>query len=218
MSAFPRKRATGNGRVRLFAMVACAALAVHTIQGQTQKATPTSAILIDLVAPPPIERSISPLTVRSPDDPATRRELSMEGTRTAALRVGASSARYRPGRVIVKFRDGSTTASRGSTLRAVSRTASLSTRPDHTDFDIITTDPSNDPESVRARFSSGLRSSTHRPRIGCAQGSGRTTDSTRDSGTSRSSIWSALGTCSLQRPRPSRSPFWTRALRSPTPL
>src|SRR5437867_2150885 len=112
MPSLPRKRV--RRLVRLFGMVACALFTAYRIHGQSQTAPPVSGILIDLVAPPAIERGISPLAVRSPDDPATRRELSVEGTRTAALRLGASGARYRPGRVIVKFRDGSTTASRVS--------------------------------------------------------------------------------------------------------
>ena len=152
MSALQRKAAGSIRGVRLFGMVACAVFAVYGIQGQTQSATRTSGILIDRVAPPPIERGISPLAARSPDDPAIRRELSVAGPRVAAFRVGASGARYRPGRIIVKFRDGSTTASRVSALRAVSRTGSLSTRPDHADFDIITTDPNDDAESIARAF------------------------------------------------------------------
>jgi serine protease len=70
-----------------------------------------------------------------------------------ADRTGSSGAAYRPGRVIVKFRDGASTAARVTAMRDVSRTASLSTRPDNADFDVISIDAGDDAEAVARAFS-----------------------------------------------------------------
>src|SRR5207253_3470310 len=44
--------------------------------------------------------------------------------------------------------------SRITALRAVSRTAAMSTRPDYADFDVVTIDPTEDAEAVARAFSS----------------------------------------------------------------
>jgi len=59
-------------------------------------------------------------------------------------------APYVPGRVIVKFKDGASTATRLSTLSAVSRSSSISQRPSYANFDIVQIDPSEDAAAVAA--------------------------------------------------------------------
>ena len=90
--------------------------------------------MIQSVGPPAIEEGPLPGAVRGP-------------------RTGLGGSRYASGRVIVKFRDGMSSASHIASLRAsASRTARLSSRPSSADFDIVTIDPNEDPETVAASF------------------------------------------------------------------
>jgi serine protease len=68
-------------------------------------------------------------------------------------RTAPSGAHYVAGRVIVKFKDGTSSGSRLTATSASSRTASLSTRPDYANFDIISIDPNEDAEAVARAFS-----------------------------------------------------------------
>ena len=121
-------------------------------RGQSQTANVAARVVIDRTGPRAIERGISPLALRSPDDPLTRRQLSVARAGRVLDRTGASGATYVAGKVIVKFRDGATTLSRVSALRAVSGTASMSARPDYADFDIVSIDVTEDAEAVAALF------------------------------------------------------------------
>src|SRR5437870_2522424 len=66
---------------------------------------------------------------------------SARGALSAAVRsessVGLSGSAYVPGKVIVKFRGESSAASHVVSLRTVSPTALMSTRPDYADFDVV---------------------------------------------------------------------------------
>ncbi|MGH9647822.1 MAG: S8 family serine peptidase, partial [Bryobacteraceae bacterium] len=88
-----------------------------------------------------------------------------EGVGTPAMEEGLLSGslgpprtrpgglRSAPGRVIVRFRDGMSSESHVASLRAsTSRTARLSARPASADFDIVTIDPNENPETVAASF------------------------------------------------------------------
>src|SRR5439155_15423567 len=88
----------------------------------------------------------------TPDRVETRTGLSVRAEGRVAERVGASGAKYVPGRLIVKFKEGTSTASRLSALSAVSRTASMSTRPSYANFDMIRIGLDEDAESVARAF------------------------------------------------------------------
>ena len=70
----------------------------------------------------------------------------------AGARMSRTGAPYLAGRLIVKFRPGTSAVVAAESVRATSRTAALSTRPDYADFDIVTIDPSEDAEVVAAAF------------------------------------------------------------------
>src|SRR5581483_3523238 len=95
-----------------------------------------------------IERGISPLMLR---DPAA---LKLAGGRHVTRangvidRIGTSGAHYVAGKVIVKFKDGAPAALHTESLRAASRTAAATVRPDYADFDIVRIDPNEDAEAV----------------------------------------------------------------------
>jgi serine protease len=124
-------------------LLTCVLVLAPVGAGQGQTAGP-SRVVIDRFAPPAIERGISPLEARPPD---VRRRIirPMSGTLD---RTGGSGAHYVAGRVIVKFRDGVSTGSRQAATSASSRTASLTTRPDYANFDIVSIDPGEDAEAV----------------------------------------------------------------------
>jgi serine protease len=124
------------------------ALAFAAIRAGHGQTTGPARLILDSFAPPAIERGISPVEARSPDDiRQTVRPMSGTLDRTAA-----SGAHYVAGRVIVKFKDGTSNASRLAAASAGSRTASLSTRPDYANFDIVSIDPDEDAEAVARAF------------------------------------------------------------------
>jgi serine protease len=82
--------------------------------------------------------------------PRTTRQAPLGTAMAATARVGPSGAAYAPGRVLVKFRGGASGTLSAQSLRSVSATAALSTRPDYADFDIVTIDPAEDAQQVAA--------------------------------------------------------------------
>src|SRR5438477_6081389 len=76
--------------------------------------------------------------------PLTRRAPAVSTTVAATARIGPSGAAYAPGRVLVKFRGGASATLTTQSLRTVSASAALSTRPQYSDFDIVTIDPAED--------------------------------------------------------------------------
>ena len=80
----------------------------------------------------------------------TRRAAALETAIASTARIGPSGAAYAPGRVLVKFRGGPAATVTAASLRTTSATATLSTRPDYADFDIVRIDPGEDPQQVAA--------------------------------------------------------------------
>jgi serine protease len=87
---------------------------------------------------------------RSVHTPRTLPGAPLTSAIASTARVGPLGARYAPGRVLVKFRSSPSGAVSAQSLRSVSSTAALSTRPEYADFDIITIDAGEDPQQVAA--------------------------------------------------------------------
>jgi serine protease len=87
---------------------------------------------------------------RSVNTPRTMRRAALSTAISSTARVGPSGAVYAPGRVLVKFRGGASGTVSTQSLRSVSATAALSTRPDYADFDIMTIAAAEDPQRVAA--------------------------------------------------------------------
>jgi serine protease len=111
-----------------------------------------SRLLVDRIAPPPIERGIYPVETRVPGSDEMIQRRSIRAASSPIDRAGASGARYLPGRVIVKFKDGTSATARVSALSAASRTASISPQPSYANFDLIRIDPNEDAEAVARAF------------------------------------------------------------------
>jgi serine protease len=133
---------------RLSVPLALIALSTVTILGQTPT---TPRRILSRIAPPPIERGISPDMSHAPGTRDMRRRESVRAASSIVDRTGGSGSRYRPGRVIVKFRAGSSLASRASAMSAV-RAAGTAPRAASQDFDIVQIDPSADAETAARAF------------------------------------------------------------------
>jgi serine protease len=105
-------------------------------------------VLLDRFAPPPIERGISPLTLHAPNST----KVAVHTLAPSLDRTTASGAHYLAGSVIVKFKDTVALASRLQAASAVSRSASLQTRPSYADFDIVKIDVNENAEAVARAF------------------------------------------------------------------
>lgn len=134
---------------RLIVPVALLALFTVTALGQ---APPSSRRILSRIAPPAIERGISPDLSHAPGTPETRRRQSIHAVSGVVDRTGASGARYRPGRVIVKFRDGVSAATRVSALSVVPGRATMSPRAASQDFDVVEIDQAADAEAAARAF------------------------------------------------------------------
>ncbi len=127
------------------------AMAVWTLHGRGQSREPESPQRTPAArGAAAVERGLSTSESRGLDSPETRHRLGLRTATSALYRVGAAGAPYARGRLIVKFTDGAPAASRVSSIRSVSRGASLSPRPPYADFDIVQIDPAEDPESAAA--------------------------------------------------------------------
>src|SRR5262245_42541379 len=62
----------------------------------------------------------------------------------------SSGLSYMRGKIIVKFRGGTSASLHAASLRSASSTATVSTRPDYADFDVITINPDEDAEAAAA--------------------------------------------------------------------
>ena len=126
--------------------IACAAVAVGIIaHGQSAPVMPLA--VLENVGLPAIDEGVIADDSHAPNTPETARRSSIRASLRQGVR-GSSGARYVPGRVIVKFRDGASTTARMAAMSAVSRTASMGTRPDSADFDIVHIDSGEDAEAV----------------------------------------------------------------------
>lgn len=133
-------------------VVGIAGVAIVDERVHGQAAGRIARLLVDRIAPPPIERGISPVETRVPGSDEMIQRRSIRAASSPIDRVGASGARYLPGRVIVKFKNGTSATARVSALSAASRTASLSQQPSYADFDLVRIDPSEDAEAVARSF------------------------------------------------------------------
>lgn len=134
---------------RLIVPVALLALLTVTALGQ---APPSPRRILSRIAPPAIERGISPDLSHAPGTPEMRRRQSIHAVSGVVDRAGASGARYRPGRVIVKFRDGVSAAARVSALSVVPGRATISPRAASQDFDVVEIDQAADAEAAARAF------------------------------------------------------------------
>lgn len=132
-------------------IVPVALLALFTVTALGQ-APPFSRRILNRIAPPPIQRGISPDLSHAPGTPETRRRQSIQTVSGVVDRRGVSGTRYRPGRVIVKFRDGVSAATRVSALSVMSGRATMALRAASQDFDVIEIDPAADPEAAARAF------------------------------------------------------------------
>ena len=134
-------------RLRLVATATAAVLVLCGVRGHTQAAR----VFLDGFAPRAIESGVSPVMAETAASAAHARVTVQSAS--VIDRTGASGARYVAGRVIVKFRDGVSSAARSTTMRLASQTASLSTRADYANFDVMTIDASEDAEAVARTMS-----------------------------------------------------------------
>lgn len=125
-------------------VVACAAVAVVP-HGQSTPVAPLA--VIESLGLPGIDEGVIAESTHAPGTPAALRRSAVAAS-LRGDRHGSSGAPYVPGRVIVKFRDSASTTARVSAMSAVSRTASMGTRPVNADFDIVTMAPAEDAEAV----------------------------------------------------------------------
>ena len=102
---------------------------------------------------PAVERGIVSGGSHVPGSPEAVRRLTVQTSSTSPDLVGEAGSRYRRGRVIVKFRDGVSTPTRLSALSAASRSASMSSRPDYADFDVVQIDVNEDPAVIARELS-----------------------------------------------------------------
>src|SRR5262245_65664203 len=163
-------------------VVAIAGVALVDERVHGQAAGRISRLLVDRIAPSPIERGISPVEIRVPGSDEMVRRRSIRAAASPIDRVGASGARYLPGRVIVKFKAGTSAAARVSALSTASRTASLSQQPSYADFDLVRIDPSEDAEAV-------ARSFAERPDVEYAQAAYRVSPTFRPNDTFYAQQW-----------------------------
>src|SRR5262245_33251490 len=133
-----------------FSLVALgfAALALIDTRVHGQTTGRVSRLLLDRIAPPPIERGVSPVETRVPGSDEMIRRRSIRSAGAQVDRIGSTGARYLPGRVIVKFKPGTSAETRGSVVSAVSRTASVSQPPSYADCDLVRIDANEDAEAV----------------------------------------------------------------------
>ena len=158
----PRLRA--RVRVAALALVAMAALA----RAHAQNPVSTGFTLVEGLGLPAVDLDALSGQPHAINTVRTRRAAALETAIASTARIGPSGAAYAPGRVLVKFRGGPAATVTAASLRTTSATATLSTRPDYADFDIVRIDPGEDPQRKR-RFPSGERW----VRLGLPEPSGR---------------------------------------------
>jgi len=136
-----------RARLRAIALaLAClTALAVHA-----QNPASTGFSVVVGLGLPAVDTGALRGQPRSIHTPRTLPGAPLTSAIASTARVGPLGARYAPGRVLVKFRGGPSGAVSAQSLRSVSSTAALSTRPEYSDFDIITIDAGEDPQQVAA--------------------------------------------------------------------
>jgi serine protease len=143
-------------RTPRFAVAAATVGAVAILLGSGGRAQLPASSARDVVpmdALTAIDQGVVPFDEnRLPDSAGATARMGVRDA-VVADRTGAAGSRYVPGRVIVKFRDGASTTDRVSamsTARSMAATAAIAERPPYANFDIVTIDPTDDPEAVAA--------------------------------------------------------------------
>ena len=138
-------------RALVFVFAASVAVMIVPGRGQAQDASrPNGVFGLGL---PAVERGIIWAESRVPGSPEAARRRAVRASSAIPDRVGEGGARYRPGRVIVKFRDSVSMPARLSALSATSRSASIASRPDYANFDVVQLDPNEDPMAIARELS-----------------------------------------------------------------
>ena len=142
-----------SSRVLLFslALIGLAAIASMPGLGQAQDRGPLD-IVVGLGLPA-VERGMISGGSHVPGSPEAALRRAVHSSSAIPDLVGEGGARYRRGRVIVKFRDGVSMPTRLSALSATSRSASISSRPDYANFDVVQIDPNEDPAAIARELS-----------------------------------------------------------------
>jgi serine protease len=128
--------------------IAMALLVILTVSGRGQTPATAGRLLVDMSAPRPIERGVSPVLSQAPDSPERLRRRSIRPATGPIDRVGRSGAPYVAGRLIVKFKGDVLASSRLAALSAISRTATVANRSPYANFDVVHIDPNDDAEAV----------------------------------------------------------------------
>jgi serine protease len=154
-----------SSRVLLFLLAAAVAVVVVSMPrpGQAQEARLDLILGLGL---PAVERDSVSFASRAPGSPEAARRRAARSISAMPDFVGADGARYRRGRVIVKFRAGVSMPTRLAALSMTSRSASMSSRPDYANFDVVEIDSNEDPAAVARELS-------NRPDVEYAQPSHR---------------------------------------------
>src|SRR6266567_4314678 len=137
---------------RLGARVWTAALAIVALVALARAQNPASTgfSVVEGLGLPAVDTGALVGDPHSVNTPHTRRVGALSTAMAATARIGPSGAAYAPGRVLVKFRGGASGTLTTQSLRGVSASAALSTRPEYADFDIVTIDPAEDAQQVAA--------------------------------------------------------------------
>jgi serine protease len=131
-----------------------------------------SGIIVDFIAPPPIDLGLIRSFQRAPDSPDTALRASIRRSNVALDRAGATGAHYIAGKVIVKFKDGASTTSRASAMSAAK--ASRSAEPSYANFEVMSIGADQDAEAVAealaARSDVEYAQAAYRVHAYCASG------------------------------------------------
>src|SRR5688500_19750082 len=126
-----------SSRVLLFSLAAAAAVVLVSVPGRSRAQEASRLDLILGLGLPAVDRGIIPDASRAPGSPEAARRRAVRSISAIPDFVGADGGRYRRGRVIVKFRAGVSMPTRLSALSTTSPGASMSSRPDYADFDVV---------------------------------------------------------------------------------
>lgn len=133
-------------RIAFFALATAVALGFdRRSHGQVlPSSSPQSGVVVEMFAPPPIDRGIIPSLQHAPDSVETAIRNSIRALNVRLDRVGASGAHYIAGKVIVKFKDGAASTARASAMALARATASA--QPSYANFEVMSLDPGDDAE------------------------------------------------------------------------
>ena len=138
-------------RALVFVFAASVAVMIVPGRGQAQDSSRLDGVFG--LGLPAVERGIIWGESHVPGSPEAARRRAVRASSAIPDRAGEGGERYRPGRVIVKFRDGVSMPARLSALSATSRSASIASRPDYANFDVVQIDPNEDPAVIARELS-----------------------------------------------------------------